>query len=224
MPMVKVIAPMHRCGAGRRPFPQRVTPDPRGLIMFKAVIFDFDGTILDSQYDWKGIREDLGLKQYSLLDQLYSLPEKEREKTERLLKGYERHATVCADLFPGVRQVLESLKEKRIKRGLLTNNSYDNVVFITEKFDLIFDSIMTRDDGMWKPKKEPVLAITRNLGVSPQETLLVGDSDYDIISARSAGTSCAILERGKSLQETPDYVLENLWEINRLMVTWNYEG
>lgn len=187
------------------------------LIMFKAVIFDFDGTILDSKYDWKGIRKELNLTQYSILDQLYSLPEKEREKTERRLKRLERDATLKAELFPEVGYVLQNLKEMGVKRGLLTNNSYDNVLFITEKYNLLFDAIVTRDDGVWKPDKAPLLLLIKKLNVSPPATLVVGDSDYDIVSARAAGASCAILTRGKELRERPDYVLESLLEIEQIM-------
>lgn len=175
--------------------------------MFNAVIFDLDGTILDSRYDWKKIRKKLNLEQYSILDQLYSLPLGERKKRESLLKRYERHATANASLFPDVKKVLDILRKMGIKTGLSTNNSLENTRFIIEKHNLVFDCIVTRDDGIWKPNKEPILMLIQRLGSKPDTTLIVGDSDYDILSARDADASCAILWRERSLKYKPDFII-----------------
>ena len=184
--------------------------------MFKAVIFDLDGTILDSQYDWRRIRENLDLKKYSILDQLYSLPEDKRKKTESLLEMYEKEATSKATLFPGVERVLYSLKESGIKTGLSTNNSFENVSFVLKKYRLEFDAIVTRDDGVWKPRGDPIILLVEKLNVSPSDTLVVGDSDYDIISARNAGAFCAILRKNKVLKEKSDCILESFEDVIQL--------
>ncbi len=185
--------------------------------MFKTVIFDLDGTILDSRYDWKKIRENLNLNQYSILDQLYSLPDEEREKKESLLKRYERKATSNASLFPDVKEVLHTLKKMGIKTGLSTNNSIDNTRFIIEKYGLVFDSIVTRDDGIWKPNKEPILMLMQRLGSKPDTTVIVGDSDYDILSARDAGASCVIFWRGRSLKYKPDFIIYSIRDVLALL-------
>lgn len=185
--------------------------------MFKAVIFDLDGTILDSRYNWKKIRGNLNLNQYSILDQLYSLPAGERKKRESLLKRYERHATANASLFPDVKEVLHTLKKMGIKTGLSTNNSLENTRFIIEKHNLIFDCIVTRDDGIWKPNKEPILMLMHRLGSKPDTTVIIGDSDYDILSARDAGASCAIFWRGRSLKYKPDFIIYSIGDVLDLL-------
>lgn len=185
--------------------------------MFNAVIFDLDGTILDSRYDWKKIRKNLNLEQYSILDQLYSLPMEERKKKDSLLKRYERNATASASLFPDVKEVLDILEKMGIKRGLSTNNSLENTRFIIEKHGLVFDSIVTRDDGIWKPNKEPILMLMQTLGSKPDTTLVVGDSDYDILSARDAGVSCAILWRERSLKHKPNFIIYRIRDILDLL-------
>jgi HAD superfamily hydrolase (TIGR01549 family) len=185
--------------------------------MFNAVIFDLDGTILDSSYNWKKIRENLNLEQNSILDQLYSLPTGERGKKESLLKRYERDATASASLFPGVKEVLHTLRKMGIKTGLSTNNSLKNTRFIIEKHNLVFDSIITRDDGIWKPNKEPILMLIQKLDSKPDTTLVVGDSDYDILSARDAGASCAILWRERSLKYKPDFIIYRIRDILDLL-------
>lgn len=181
--------------------------------MFKTVIFDLDGTILDSKYDWKKIRAELGLEERSILDHLYSLSDKERDKKERLLKKHEMIATSNAELFPDVKEVLITLKQMNINAGLSTNNSRENTEFILKKHGLKFDEIVTRDDGIWKPNKEPIIFLMRKFHSKPFETLVVGDSDYDIISARAAGAYCAILWRGRVLKSTPDFMIKEMREV-----------
>ncbi|OYD15946.1 hypothetical protein CH333_04640 [candidate division WOR-3 bacterium JGI_Cruoil_03_44_89] len=185
--------------------------------MFNAIIFDLDGTILDSRYDWKKIRENLNLNQHSILDQLYSLPAKERNKKETLLRQYERNATASATLFPDVKEVLHALRKMGIKTGLSTNNSLENTRFITEKHGLVFDGIVTRDDGVWKPNKDPILTLIKRFNSKPDTTLVVGDSDYDILSARDAGSSCAILWRGRSLKCKPDFIIYRIRDVLDLL-------
>ncbi|MCK4330516.1 HAD-IA family hydrolase [candidate division WOR-3 bacterium] len=181
--------------------------------MFSTVIFDLDGTILDSNYDWKKIREELELKQYSILDHLYSLPDEERKKKELLLERYERIATYNASLFPDVKEVLLALRKMNIKTGLSTNNSLENTNFIIEKHRLEFDDVVTRDNGIWKPNKEPILLLMQELHAKPQETLVVGDSDYDILSAREAGASSAILLRERILEHKPEFILKGIRDV-----------
>ncbi len=182
-------------------------------IMFSTVIFDLDGTILDSNYDWKKIREELEFKQYSILDHLYSLPDEERKKKELLLERYERIATYNASLFPDVKEVLLALRKMNIKTGLSTNNSLENTNFIIEKHRLEFDDVVTRDNGIWKPNKEPILLLMQKLHAEPQETLVVGDSDYDILSAREAGASSAILLRERILEHKPEFILKGIRDV-----------
>ena len=186
-------------------------------IMFNTVIFDLDGTILDSNYDWKKIREELELKQYSILDHLYSLPDEERKKKELLLERYERIATSNASLFPDVKEVLLTLRKMNIKTGLSTNNSFENTNFIIEKHRLEFDDVVTRDNGIWKPNKEPILLLMQKLHAKPQETLVVGDSDYDILSAREAGASSAILLRERILKHKPEFILKGIRDVLQLV-------
>ena len=104
-----------------------------------------------------------------------------------------------------------------IKTGLSTNNSIDNTRFIIEKYGLVFDGIVTRDDGIWKPNKEPILMLMQRLGSTPDTTVIIGDSDYDILSARDAGISCAILWRGKSLKHKPDFIIYSIRDVLDLL-------
>ncbi len=185
--------------------------------MFKTVIFDLDGTILDSKYDWKRIRKELDLEERSILDHLYSLAEKEKKRKKLLLERYEIMATSNAELFPDVKEVLKALKKNNIKTGLSTNNSRKNTEFILKKHALEFDEVVTRDDGIWKPNKDPIITLMKRLHSKPEETLVVGDSDYDILAAKEAGTYCAILWRGSDLKNKSDFVIKEIKEVLDLL-------
>ncbi len=153
----------------------------------EACVFDMDGTLIDSEYDWSAIRDTLGVNSASIVDHLNSLEGEEREEKWATLRSIEREATLAARIKPGASDVLGLLRDKGIKTALVTNNSDDNVAYLLEKFGLSFDVVITRDSGLYKPSGAPVAEAVRRLGASPEKTLCVGDSPYDIIAGRDAG-------------------------------------
>ncbi len=152
-----------------------------------ACVFDMDGTLIDSEYDWSGIRDSLGITAVSIVDHLNSLEDKEREEKWSKLREIEREATLAAHVKPGAADLLALLEEKGVKVALVTNNSDENVYYLLEKFALCFDEVITRDSGMHKPSGAPIAEAMRRLGVSPERTLCVGDSPFDIVASREAG-------------------------------------
>jgi HAD superfamily hydrolase (TIGR01549 family) len=153
----------------------------------EACVFDMDGTIIDSDYDWQAIRSALGLSGVSILDDLNNLMGEEKETKWAKLHQIERDATLLACVKPGASDLLSLLASRGIKTALVTNNSAENVAYLLEKFGLAFDTIITRDSGLYKPSGAPITEAVRRLGVSLDRTLCVGDSAYDIMACRDAG-------------------------------------
>jgi HAD superfamily hydrolase (TIGR01509 family) len=158
-----------------------------------AVVFDMDGTLIDSTYDWPEIRKRLGVTGSSIIDDLNGLPEPERSARWAELEEIERSATDDARIHNGVRELLELLAARDFRTALVTNNSDGNTLQLLERFGLRFDVVLTRDSGFWKPSGAPIAEAVSRLQLTPDECLGIGDSHYDVLAAREAGLAAVCL-------------------------------
>ena len=153
----------------------------------EAVIFDMDGTLVNSVYDWPEIRRRLDVTGASIIDDLNALAEPDRARRWAELEDIEAEATNRATIHEGARELLDLLADRGISAALVTNNSDDNTRRLLERFSLDFEVVVTRDSGLWKPSGAPIIEAARRLGVAPERCLGVGDSHYDNMAAREAG-------------------------------------
>lgn len=167
-----------------------------------------DGTLVEVPYDWAEIRAELGAAEVSILTYLERLAEPERSRKRAILERHEEAATERARLRPGVRRLLNRLRGRGIRTALVTNNSRKNTDTLLGKFGLVFDLVMTRDDGLWKPSGAPLLAAMKRLELDPSECLAVGDSHFDIRAAREAGIRrIFVISRDGAAFEADDVVV-----------------
>ena len=159
----------------------------------RAVVFDMDGTLVDSTYDWPAIRRLLGVTGASIIDDLNGLEEPERSRSWAVLEEIEKTATEEARLHEGAHEVLEHFSARGLATALVTNNSSANTRRILARFGLRFDVVLTRDSGLWKPSGAPIREAVTQLGVRPDDCLGVGDSHYDVLAAREAGLAAVCL-------------------------------
>jgi hydrogenase expression/formation protein HypE len=185
----------------------------------RAVIFDMDGTLIDSDYDWPVIRERLGVRAASIIDELNGLPDPERALKWRELEGIEKTATNAARLKTGVKELLAFLGRREIPTALVTNNTRENTSLLLDRFDLSFDVVLTRDSGLWKPSGAPISAAMGELGVPPEHCLAVGDSRYDIQAAREAecGRVCVLYDGAERYREQADLAFPDLEALTRYL-------
>ena len=153
----------------------------------RGAIFDMDGTVVDVQYDWGKIKEELETQGKPILTHLENLEEPERSKKWKVLEKFEYEATQKAELKPGMREFLDALSKKGIKKALVTNNSQKSVSFLLKKFNLEFDYVISREKGLWKPSGAPFLAVMKELELSKEECCVVGDSHFDVRAAQEVG-------------------------------------
>jgi len=154
---------------------------------FRAAIFDLDGTIVETPYDWSKIKAELGTGPVPILSYLEGLREPERSRKWEILRRYEDEATQGAILKEGIIPFLKFLAEKNIRTALVTNNSRKNVRTLMKRFDLEFDCVISRERGLWKPSGAPLIEVLRRLKLRPSECFAVGDSVFDAAAARDAG-------------------------------------
>ncbi|MDQ7007799.1 MAG: HAD family hydrolase [Acidobacteriota bacterium] len=182
-------------------FRQRV----RGL---RAAVFDLDGTLVASPYDWPAIRRELGIHGDSLIDELNARDPAARRAGWARLEEREAEATRGAKIIAGAREVLDFLRHRGMALALVTNNSETNAQALLRRFALRFDVVLTRDSGLWKPSGESLLEALRRLGRRPEESMMVGDTRWDLQAAREAGCALAVM-LGPAARDLPaDLILE----------------
>lgn len=153
----------------------------------RGVLFDLDGTVVETSYDWIRIKRELGSEGTPILSMLESLPEPERSRKRRILERHEEEQTRKAVLKRGIPELLAALEARGIRTALITNNSRKNTEYLLEKFGLRFDAVLTRETGLWKPSGKPLLESMRRLGLDGPDCVSVGDSRFDVQAAREAG-------------------------------------
>jgi HAD superfamily hydrolase (TIGR01509 family) len=162
-------------------------------VKLRGVIFDLDGTVVENDYDWTGIRAELGTGETSILAYLDALEGPERAAKWAVLESHEAAQTGASVLREGVRELLALLRERGLAAALVTNNSRRNTEFLLGKFGLSFDCVVTRESGLWKPSGAPFLEVLRTFGLAPDACGVVGDTRFDVLAALDAGIGAIFL-------------------------------
>jgi len=188
----------------------------------KAVIFDLDGTITRPFFDFDAIREEMGLDRNAgpVLEAMEKMTPQQRQRAEEILHFHEQRAVTESKLNDGAKETLEVLRKAKINIGILTRNRRHNALAIAQKHGLQFDAIVDRDDGPVKPDAFGVLEICRQFGVTPEETLLVGDYLFDLLCAKAAGAIGVLLknhEQADEFAEHADFCIETIDQILQII-------
>jgi HAD superfamily hydrolase (TIGR01509 family) len=188
----------------------------------KAVIFDLDGTITQPYFDFDAIREEMGLDKNSgpVLESMQKMTPQQRQRAEQILRHYEERAVIESKLNPGARQTLSALRRAGVGIGILTRNRRSNAEAIAVKHKLKFDAIVDRDDGPVKPDAFGVLRLCEQFGVKPEQTLVVGDYLFDLLSAKAAGAAAVLLanhERADEFARHADFTIQNIRQVLQIV-------
>jgi len=186
------------------------------IVSIKGIIFDMDGTITAPYFDFAKIKAAACIGERDLLDYLHEVDGAEYERIHNLMMEFEHDGMQNAKLNEGARDVLDYLTQKQIPTALLTRNSRRSVDGICEKLRLTFNITITREDAPYKPSPEPVWEIAQRWNAVPSDLLMVGDYKWDLMSAKNAGTPCAVLVNGSGVPEwakDADLIFKQLVEL-----------
>lgn len=178
--------------------------------MSKAILFDLDGTLVNSIYDIAAAMnhalESLGQPTFAT-EQYYkmvgngmknlcrrALAEDKQDLLEALLQRYNaRYLAHCCEetqVYDGVPQLLRELKNRGYQLALITNKPADQAKNVMDTLlpDVPLDVIWGQQPPFAvKPDPAVYFHVCKLLGVRPEETLYCGDSDVDILFAHNAG-------------------------------------
>ena len=181
-------------------------------VAIEAVIFDLDGTLIDSAPDMRHALNRLLAREERTklsIDQVIAMigegsarlveraflatgpaPADLPALTQGFLDFYQTGEDISTVVYPGVRPALCALSEAGLKLGLCTNKPQTPALDLLASLDLasFFLVVVGGDPGRpRKPDPAPLLAVLERLGVAPEHAVMVGDSANDINCARAAG-------------------------------------
>ncbi len=196
--------------------------------MFRAVLFDFDGTLTKPEaLDFAELRKLLSCPAgQPILEYIQALPTaREREKARRILDDFELAAARASVPNEGAEALVELLKAAGIERGILSRNSRASVLEAMKRFaslDPADFSVLISRESVERPKPHPdgVELAARQLALLPSQILIVGDFVFDVMAGRAAGAQTAFLTNGRPvppMEVSPDYVVDALMELRPIL-------
>ena len=191
---------------------------------YKAVLFDMDGTVLDTLDDLadsvnRSLRE-FGLPEVSRFQVGQSLgngakylirhclPEGSDEALcERVLSfykpWYDAHCRIKTKPYDGILQLMETLRADGVSQAIISNKPDSAVQELAEAFfPGLMDVVIGESPAVKrKPSPDTVLAAARQMGLMASDCVYIGDTEVDLETARNAGMDCIPVSRGFRTEE-----------------------
>jgi phosphoglycolate phosphatase len=176
-----------------------------------AVVFDVDGTLVDTAPDLCGtlnrllvehgrptislpaIRPMIGDGAAKMVERGFGatggVPEDFAGLVRRFLVLYEAHITDETRPFPGAIAAIEAMQAAGLRLGVCTNKTTALTERLLGALDLskYFAAVVGGDVPARKPDPRHLLSVVERLGTSPEKTVMIGDSINDVAAAKSAG-------------------------------------
>ncbi len=212
---------------------------------YKLIIFDMDGTILDTLEDLADstnyaldvmgypartideVRSFVGNGIGKLLERSApdSISTDDLEKLFAIFNDYyKKNSCNKTRPYDGILSLLKELRSQGIKTAVVSNKAdYAVQDLCIRFFDGLFDVAIGEKTGVRrKPAPDSVYAVLNKLKISKEEAVYVGDSDVDILTAANAGMDCICVSWGFRDEEFlkkngADVVIQNPSEITHLL-------
>lgn len=210
--------------------------------MIHAVLFDVDGTLLDTEGYIFGAF-DAALASAGLpgapadvyrqvvghpLEECYRLlaPGVDEQALCAAHRGWQLRHLEMVKPMPGALDVLARLKADGLRLAAVTNRARPSSLASLGRAGLLsnLDLVISADDvTRQKPDAEPVLVALRALEIPPSRAVMVGDTLVDIAAGRAAGVRTVAVSfgfGGASIAQEADALLHRLGELPRLLAGW----
>ena len=218
---------------------------------FRLLVFDWDGTLMDSEDrivgSAKGAMTDLGLEPRSdeairdiiglglreamqvLYPELH--PETHTALVERYRVRFLAEGGIPMPLFPGAHETLTALRREGYLLAVATGKGRRGLDHVLAESGLapLFAATRCADETRSKPHPQMLLELMATLGTGPDETLMIGDSEYDLQMALEAGVPSLGVSYGvKDCERLLDYrplaCLDAIEELPAWLDAWRLKG
>lgn len=182
--------------------------------MKKYILFDFDGTLVNTndvilaswQHTYKHyLGHEVPVEHITacfgeplLVTMEREFPGVDPAESAAVYRQFQvENADRLVTIFPGIKELLVALKEAGYVLGIVTSRTRESALRYMDMFGIAsyFDDLVTCDDTtIHKPNPEPLLLALSKLGASADESLMIGDSPFDIKCANNAGVDSVMVE------------------------------
>ena len=191
---------------------------------FKAVLFDMDGTVLNTLGD-RAAAVNHTLREFSMPERsiaevaaalgngaayliAHTVPDgTPKELTDKVLAAYapdyDAHCDILTAPYDGIVPLMQKLRERGVKLAVISNKQDTAVKPLAEKYfpGLLEIAVGESAEVRRKPNPDAVLAALRHIGVEREDAIYVGDTEVDLQTARNAGMECASVDWGFRTRE-----------------------
>jgi HAD superfamily hydrolase (TIGR01549 family) len=193
--------------------------------VIRGIVFDLDGTLVDSRLDFDAMRCEMELQPtLPILEAVAGLPPARAERCREILERHEREGAERATALPGAMELLEILSCRGISCAIATRNSRQITELTLRRLGLPVAIALTRDDGPIKPDPWAIGQACARWGIAPREAVMVGDYRFDIECGRAAGSRTVLLTAPHDPETYPnregaDLLLGSLADY-RVLLAW----
>lgn len=183
---------------------------------YQAILFDLDGTLIDTAVDMihalarladnHDIKHNLNVAEYrqyisqgavALVKTVFNNPSHDELQILRkeYLEIYQQQLNTHSQLFEGIKSLIQHLDQQKIPWGIVTNKpSWLAKPIVANTPELALSQVLICADevGVGKPDPQPLLLAAKQMGLNLEHTLYLGDAQSDIDAAHAAGMQSAI--------------------------------
>ena len=166
----------------------------------RGLIFDLDGTLVDSGLDFEAMRQEMELPPgTAILEAIDALPADRAAACRDILHRHELAGVQRARLMPSARELVERLQSAGVPTAVLTRNSRDAALATLERLSLAFPWVFAREDAPAKPDPTAIHQIRGLWQLPAHDVAIVGDYRFDLEAGRRAGAYCVLYTAGRDL-------------------------
>lgn len=204
----------------------------------KAVLFDLDGTLIDSAPDIAGALNDLlaeegrnpyvlgevkrmvGEGVHRLIDKAFGETGRTEVLADRFVELYTPRSSLLTRPVEGAFEALDSLRDAGIPLAICTNKPDESALSVLSDLGLLpyFATVLGGSSGLpRKPDPAILLEAAGRLGVAAADCLMIGDALPDVEAARAAGMPVWLVRSGYGAIPTDeldaDRIMVDLWDL-----------
>ena len=189
------------------------------LTRLSGIVFDLDGTLVDSALDFPAMRRDIGCPEGSgLLEFVETLDcESERASATAVIHRHEMAGAARATWMPGASSLLHSIADADMPVGIVTRNSREAAGVTLAALGAPPLELVAREDARPKPDPEGLLKLAERWQLAPESLAYVGDFRFDIEAAKRAGMMAVLYlqDKNRDYADDADLVFSHFDELAR---------